>query len=598
MLAAIVATGITWVIASFVIDIAPVNRELLEAGTALVAVLVLIVVSFWLIQRLEHRRRMEFMRARTAAAIAAGSSGAFMALGFTAVYREGFETVLFYQALALFAEGLGLWVVLGAVAAVIGLAGVGYAILGLGRKLPLKPMLITGASILLLLSVAFVGNAVRSLQEADLIAVNPIRGRLGAAAGVRRRADRHPSDDARRLRAARAARGLRGRCRVGLRDRADAAPAARGCGGIGGMNALAAERLRVGVDVGGTFTKAVAVSTQPLALRAHAVVPTTHSAPDGVVEGVAEALRRLLDELGDDRALVDLVAYSTTTAMNALLEGDVARVGVVGIGADPDLRRARKRTRVGELPLAAGHVLHSDHVFLDATHGLSEEAVDAALDELQRLGCGAIAVSGAYSVDAPEQEDLVVERARMRGLPSCAGHELTGTYGLEVRTVSAAVNASILPIVERTAGIVERVLREARDRRAAAGAARRRRCDGTRRLPSRAVDEHRLGPRRRRCRGAAPAGGDRGDRARVRRDELERDGRQGRPDGAARCARDGPADLDPLDRRVGGRRRRRLDAASRAAQDRGRRPAQRPRRGPRVRVLRGPRGARRRGGRA
>lgn len=173
---AIAATVVTWLLATLVIDIAPVNRELLEATTALIAVGVLIVVSFWLIQRLEHRRRMEFMRARTAAAIAAGSSGAFIALGFTAVYREGFETVLFYQALALFAEGLGLWVWLGAGAAVVALAGVGYAILGMGRKLPLKPMLITGASLLLLLSVAFAGNAVRSLQEADLIGVDPIRG--------------------------------------------------------------------------------------------------------------------------------------------------------------------------------------------------------------------------------------------------------------------------------------------------------------------------------------------------------------------------------------------------------------------------------------
>jgi len=175
VVAALGATAITWLLATLVIDIAPVNRELLEAGTALIAVVVLIVVSFWLIQRLEHRRRMEFMRARTAAAIAASSSGAFVALGFTAVYREGFETVLFYQALALFAEGLGLWVVLGAVAAAVALAGVGYAILGMGRKLPLKPMLITGASMLLLLSVAFVGNAVRSLQEADVLAVDPIR---------------------------------------------------------------------------------------------------------------------------------------------------------------------------------------------------------------------------------------------------------------------------------------------------------------------------------------------------------------------------------------------------------------------------------------
>jgi high-affinity iron transporter len=174
VLGALGATAVTWVMATLVIDIAPVSRELLEAGTALIAVVVLIVVSFWLIQRLEHRRRMEFMRARTAAAIAAGSSGAFMALGFTAVYREGFETVLFYQALALFAEGLGIWVALGAAAAVVALAAVGYAILGMGRKLPLKPMLITGASMLLLLSVAFVGNAVRSLQEADVISVDPI----------------------------------------------------------------------------------------------------------------------------------------------------------------------------------------------------------------------------------------------------------------------------------------------------------------------------------------------------------------------------------------------------------------------------------------
>src|SRR5919202_3287200 len=172
--AAGVATGITWLLATLVIDIAPVNRELLEAITALFAVVVLIAVSFWLVQRLEHRRRMEFMRARTAAAIASGTTAAFVGLGFTAVYREGFETVLFYQALALFAEGLGLWVWLGVAAAAGALAGVGYAILGLGKKLPLKPMLITGASVLLLLSVAFTGNAVRSLQDADVLTATPV----------------------------------------------------------------------------------------------------------------------------------------------------------------------------------------------------------------------------------------------------------------------------------------------------------------------------------------------------------------------------------------------------------------------------------------
>jgi len=173
---AVVATAVTFALATFVIDIAPVNREVMEAVTALLAVVVLFAVSFWLVSKLEHKRWMEFMRARTASAIAAGGALAFAGLGFTAVYREGFETVLFYQALTLFAEGLILWVVLGAVAAAITLAAVGYAIFGLGRKLPLKPLLIGGVSVLLLLSVAFVGNAVRSLQEVDVIDATPIEG--------------------------------------------------------------------------------------------------------------------------------------------------------------------------------------------------------------------------------------------------------------------------------------------------------------------------------------------------------------------------------------------------------------------------------------
>jgi high-affinity iron transporter len=174
VLAAIGATAVTWLLATLVLEIAPFSREVLEAVTALAAVVILVVVSFWLISRLEHRRRMEFMRARVASAMAAGTTMAFAGLGFTAVYREGFETVLFYQALALFAQGLILWVVLGAVAGAIALGAVAYVILVLGKRLPLKPMLVTGAGILLLLSVAFTGNAVRSLQSADLIAATPV----------------------------------------------------------------------------------------------------------------------------------------------------------------------------------------------------------------------------------------------------------------------------------------------------------------------------------------------------------------------------------------------------------------------------------------
>jgi N-methylhydantoinase A/oxoprolinase/acetone carboxylase beta subunit len=221
-------------------------------------------------------------------------------------------------------------------------------------------------------------------------------------------------------------------------------------------------QLRIGIDVGGTFTKAVAVEGDPVRLRAHVTVPTSHGAEAGVAEGVAHALRALLAELGPESTRVALVAFSTTQAMNALLEGDVGRVGVLGIGAQPDLRAARKRTRVGSIALAPGHVLETEHVFIDATSGLSDDDVAAALDELARRGCSSLAVSGALAVDAPENEQVAMSAAQERDLPVCAGHELTGIYGLETRTVSAAINASVLPIVDRTARLVARALDDAR----------------------------------------------------------------------------------------------------------------------------------------
>ena len=174
--AAIAASIATFALTLTVLEIAPVDRELLEGGAAVLAVLVLVMVCFWLVSRLEHRRWMEFMRSRVSAAVATGGALAFAGLGFTAIYREGFETVLFYQALVLFADGLMLWVALGAAVAAGALVGVGYAILKLGKRLPIKPLLIGGAAMLLLLSVAFAGNAVRSLQGADVIGVTPING--------------------------------------------------------------------------------------------------------------------------------------------------------------------------------------------------------------------------------------------------------------------------------------------------------------------------------------------------------------------------------------------------------------------------------------
>jgi N-methylhydantoinase A/oxoprolinase/acetone carboxylase beta subunit len=216
--------------------------------------------------------------------------------------------------------------------------------------------------------------------------------------------------------------------------------------------------LRIGVDVGGTFTKAVAVDADGGRLRAHCTVPTTHGGEGGVTAGVADVLRGLLAGLGDERAAVGYVAFSTTQAMNALLEGDVAPVGLVGVGVGRELRATGRRTRVGSVKLAPGRELHTEHELIDASGGIDAGELRAALERLAGRGCEAIAVSGAYSVDDPEQELRIAEAARELGMPACCGHELSGTYGLETRTVSAAINAAVLPVVELTASVVASAL--------------------------------------------------------------------------------------------------------------------------------------------
>jgi high-affinity iron transporter len=168
------ATALTYAILRSVLAVLPVGREVLEAVVATAAVAVLLYISFWLIARLEHRRWMEFLRSRLFNAVAVGSTTALVLVGFTAMYREGLETALLYQALVEFGQGLGWWIVLGLALGVVALAVVSYLIFRLGRRLPVKTFLVGAVLLLMATSVAFLGNAVRSLQTADLVGLTPL----------------------------------------------------------------------------------------------------------------------------------------------------------------------------------------------------------------------------------------------------------------------------------------------------------------------------------------------------------------------------------------------------------------------------------------
>lgn len=173
---ACIATLLTVFAVRFLFELAPVSRELMEAFTAIVAVAVLFWVSFWLISRLEHRRWMEFLKARVWTAVSLGSTASLVLIGFTAVYREGFETTLFYEALLSFGTGLEVWIALGFAVGVVALVVVSYGIFKLGRRVPVKWFLSGAVTLLMLTSIAFLGNAMYELQQADVIGYHPLAG--------------------------------------------------------------------------------------------------------------------------------------------------------------------------------------------------------------------------------------------------------------------------------------------------------------------------------------------------------------------------------------------------------------------------------------
>jgi N-methylhydantoinase A/oxoprolinase/acetone carboxylase beta subunit len=210
--------------------------------------------------------------------------------------------------------------------------------------------------------------------------------------------------------------------------------------------------VRVGVDVGGTFTKAVAVELPSGLIAAQAVLPTSHQSPNGVAEGIIAAVADVADKVGRER--VHLVTHSTTQAVNALLEGDVLPVGVLGLGREPDLRKARKRTMLAGVVLAPGKRLATEPVFVDVTRGLPVEEVERAFERFRARGVGSVCVAEAFAPDDDQNEATVAKLAAEAGFVVCTSTELSGLYGLELRTVTAAVNASILPIAIRTAQFV------------------------------------------------------------------------------------------------------------------------------------------------
>ena len=124
------------------------------------------------------------------------------------------------------------------------------------------------------------------------------------------------------------------------------------------------KKVRIGIDVGGTFTDAVVIDANTYEVIAKRKIPTTHK--EGVAHGVVNIISTLMEENHIAPEDVVFIAHGTTQATNALLEGDVASVGIVGMATGIDARGAKGETNVGDIELAPNKYLKSYHTFLDS----------------------------------------------------------------------------------------------------------------------------------------------------------------------------------------------------------------------------------------
>jgi high-affinity iron transporter len=180
--AAIGLSLLTAVLIETVFRLGPAHQEMLEGLTMVVAVVMLFGVSYWLVARMEVAKWNAFVRTRLSDALSRPSMFALASVAFLAVYREGFETVLFYKALAVSAGGGGR-AVTGPIVAGIGVAAVALSLVYLainrfGVRLPLRPFFAVTSGLLYLMAVVFAGKAVAELQESGAVSSTAI-GWLG-----------------------------------------------------------------------------------------------------------------------------------------------------------------------------------------------------------------------------------------------------------------------------------------------------------------------------------------------------------------------------------------------------------------------------------
>ena len=178
ILAAIVASLLTALALETVFHLSAAHQEALEGATMVVATVVLFYVSYWLLSKMEVVKWTRFVKSKVQDAVTHGSALALGTAAFLAVYREGFETVLFYKALFISAGpgAAAAPVLAGMLAGFILLVGVYVAMNRFGVRLPLKPFFAVTSAFLYYMALVFAGTGIAELQEGGFVSLTPVAG--------------------------------------------------------------------------------------------------------------------------------------------------------------------------------------------------------------------------------------------------------------------------------------------------------------------------------------------------------------------------------------------------------------------------------------
>jgi len=169
---ALAAGAATWVVATYLIAISGAGREVTEGLSSLFAAVVLLAVGIWMHQKSVGGRWQAYLRAKLSAALDRRSMIFLFALSFIAVYREVFETILFYA--ALWTEGQKTAIGVGLFAGTMTLVALAWILLRTSRWLPVGTFFAASSLLIAVLALVLTGKGMQALQEAGWLATTPL----------------------------------------------------------------------------------------------------------------------------------------------------------------------------------------------------------------------------------------------------------------------------------------------------------------------------------------------------------------------------------------------------------------------------------------